>query len=52
MHFDARGLTRRVGAVTILSDVSLTVGPGEVVGIARGSGAGKSTLLARRGPAR
>lgn len=44
-RIDARGLTRRVGAVTILGDVSIVIEPGEVVGIAGGSGAGKTTLL-------
>src|SRR5688500_1565244 len=40
-----RAVTKRFGARTILNDVSLTLGAGEYVAIARASGIGKSTLL-------
>jgi putative ABC transport system ATP-binding protein len=46
----AEGLTRQValptGPLTLLADVSLTVGRGESVAIVGASGSGKSTLLA------
>jgi peptide/nickel transport system ATP-binding protein len=45
---DVAGLTvtyrGRSGRVAALTDVDLTVGPGEVVGLVGGSGAGKSTV--------
>lgn len=39
------GITKRFGAVQALTDVHLTVGPGEVVGLVGDNGAGKSTLI-------
>ena len=42
---DARDLTVRLGGRTVLDRVSLTAGPGEVVGIIGPNGAGKTTLI-------
>ncbi|ADG07231.1 amino acid ABC transporter ATP-binding protein [Kyrpidia tusciae] len=42
---EIRGLTKRFGDHTILKDIDLDVGAGEVVAIIGPSGAGKSTLL-------
>ena len=41
----AIGITKRYGAMTVLDDVSLSVGPGEVVALLGPSGAGKTTLF-------
>jgi simple sugar transport system ATP-binding protein len=39
------GLSKNFGAIEALKDVSLAVGPGEVVGLMGDNGAGKSTLV-------
>ena len=41
----ARGVTLSFGAGPVLSDVSLTVAPGQCVGVVAPNGTGKSTLL-------
>ena len=38
-------MTRRFGAATAVRDVSLEVGPGEIVGLLGANGAGKTTLI-------
>jgi ABC-2 type transport system ATP-binding protein len=38
-------VTRRFGAATAVRDVSLEVGPGEIVGLLGANGAGKTTLI-------
>ena len=42
---EMRGITKRFGNVTALSDVNLVVTPGEVDAICGENGAGKSTLM-------
>ncbi len=45
LHVDLDGVVVRVGLVTILRDLKLTVEPGESVGLFGANGAGKTTLL-------
>jgi branched-chain amino acid transport system ATP-binding protein len=42
---DVDGLTTRYGSISALREATLTVGPGEVVGLIGPNGAGKTTLL-------
>jgi ABC-2 type transport system ATP-binding protein len=42
---ECRAVTRRFGAATAVRDVSLAVGPGEIVGLLGANGAGKTTLI-------
>lgn len=42
---EARSITKRYGDLTVLSDIDLSVGKGEIVAITGPSGAGKTTLL-------
>jgi phosphonate transport system ATP-binding protein len=44
-ELEVRGLSKRFGAVEVLSDVSLAVGSAEALALIGANGAGKSTLL-------
>jgi ABC-2 type transport system ATP-binding protein len=42
---EARGLSKRYGAVTAVSDISFVIQPGEILGVLGPNGAGKSTIV-------
>jgi lipopolysaccharide export system ATP-binding protein len=45
IHLEARGLRRRFGRRFVVEGVSLTLGPGEIVGLLGPNGAGKTTTF-------
>ncbi len=45
LALEARGVSKKFGSVTALSDINLTLGKGEVLGLIGDNGAGKSTLI-------
>ena len=45
LQIEGRAISRRFGHVQALSDVDVTVGSGEVVGLVGANGAGKTTLI-------
>ena len=44
-HVELRGVTKRYGAVTVISDLNLAIGKGSFTALLGPSGCGKSTLL-------
>ncbi len=42
---EVRGVSKRYGDLAAPSDVSLDIGPGEIVGLLGPNGAGKTTLI-------
>ena len=42
---ELRDITRRFGGISAVEDVSITVGPGEIVGLIGQNGAGKTTIF-------